>query len=71
MNDRDVGSPQERPTAEQVEFFAREMRARAWSQHVFSPLRDLVRRIAARLVSRASRAPIAAEDTLPDASART
>ena len=70
MNDHEFGSIHGRPTAEQVEFFAREMRTRAWSQHVFIPLRRLARRIAEKLIPRAIRNRALDENALPDATAR-
>ena len=69
MKDHEFGSIHARPTVEQVEFFAREMRTRAWAQHVFCPLRRLVHRIAGKLIPSANRNRALDEDGLPDASA--
>lgn len=71
MKNRHFVSPHERPSAEQVEFFAREMRARAWTLHVFSPLRHLAQRLVAKLGARARRAADTAEEQLPDTVARS
>ncbi|MBL8698780.1 MAG: hypothetical protein JNK67_10430 [Alphaproteobacteria bacterium] len=62
MDERRPTSSTPRPTVEEVERFARRMRARSWSQYVIDP----ARRAGAHLWRRLHRAPHADVPVEPD-----